>query len=61
MTPTTKFSVDQVVFNRDTKEQGTIRRVYESSGVTKYEVAIFSKHLFGCDHSDWAESVLEVN
>ena len=36
MTP--KFSMDAILFNRNTKEKGTVGRVYESNGVTMYEV-----------------------
>jgi hypothetical protein len=60
MTP--KFSVDQLLFNRDTKENGMVGRVYESNGVTMYEVRVpfdFQWSSIGSNVSDWTEDVLE--
>jgi hypothetical protein len=59
---TSKFSMNQILFNRNTKEKGMVGRVYELNGVTMYEVRVpldckgFS---IGSNVSDWAENVLE--
>ena len=59
MTP--KFSVGEIVFNRNTKEKGKVVRVYESSGITMYEVSIWVDfQWYGACNSDWAEDVLEL-
>jgi hypothetical protein len=61
MTP--KFSIGQILFNGNTKEIGTVGRVYESNGITMYEVRIPVDpqwHSAGCHVSDWAEDVLEI-
>ena len=57
-----KFKLTDLVYNRDTKEDGTVRRVYETNGVAMYEVAVPQN----CDSwtgeyyiSDWAEDVLQ--
>jgi len=60
MTP--KFSMDQILFNRNTKEKGMVGRVYELNGVTMYEVRVpvdFKGFSIGSNVSDWAENVLE--
>jgi hypothetical protein len=60
MTP--KFSMDQILFNRNTKEKGMVGRVYELNGVTMYEVRVpldFQGFSIGSNVSDWAEDVLE--
>ena len=57
-----KFSMDQILFNRNTKEKGTVARVYESNGVTMYEVRVpldIQGFSIGSNVSDWAEDVLE--
>ncbi len=62
MTP--KFSVGEVLFNRDTKEKGRVVRVCESSGITMYEVSIwadFQGYGVASNASDWAEDVLELS
>ena len=58
------FQLKDFVYNRNTKEDGTIRRVYETNGVAMYEVAVPQK----CDTwaagfylSDWAEDVLQLS
>ena len=64
MTP--KFSIGQRVFNRKTEEKGTVGRVYESNGVTMYEVQLpidpqrHQGHSVGSNISDWAEDVLDL-
>jgi hypothetical protein len=60
---TPKFSIDQRVFNRKTEGKGTVGRVYESHGVTMYEVRIPIEpqgHSIGSNISDWAEDVLDL-
>ena len=62
MTP--KFSVGEIVFNRNTKEKGKVVRVYESSGITMYEVSVwvnFQGYGVASNASDWAEDVLELS
>ena len=61
MTP--KFSIDQLLFNRNTKEKGIVGRVYESNGVTMYEVRVpvdYRGFLIGSNVSDWAEDLLDL-
>jgi hypothetical protein len=57
-----RFGVEQIVFNRKTNEKGTVRRVYESNGITRHAVAV--PVLQECssffNYSDWNEDVLEV-
>jgi hypothetical protein len=60
MTP--KFSVDEIVFNRNTNEKGTVGRAYESDGITMYEVRLAidsQEHSGGSNISDWEEGALE--
>ena len=59
-----KFKLKDFVYNRNTKEDGTIRRIYETNGVATYEVAVPQN----CDSwtggyyiSDWAEDVLQLS
>ena len=59
---TKKFEVRDLVYNRDTNEDGLIRRTYEINGVAKYEVAVpLAKDSWGAGYciSDWAENVLQ--
>ena len=54
----------QTLFNRNTKEKGTVGRIYESDGVTMYEVRIpvdYQGLLIGSNVSDWAEDVLDLD
>jgi hypothetical protein len=54
--------MDQILFNRNTKEKGMVGRVYELNGATMYEVRIpldFQGFSIGSNVSDWAEEVLE--
>jgi hypothetical protein len=49
------------VYNRNTKEDGAVRKVYETNGVTMYEVAVpMQGDAWAPGHyiSDWAEDVL---
>jgi len=58
------FEPNEYVYNRDTKENGLIRQVYEMDGVTVYNVWIPSTPDLlrgGYLVSDWAESVLELS
>jgi hypothetical protein len=60
MTP--KFRVDETLFNRNTKENGTVGRVYELNGITMYEVRVPidpQGDAIGFNISDWSEDVLE--
>jgi len=59
---TNKFQVRDLVYNRDTKEDGLIRRTYETNGAAKYEVAVpLTRDSWGGGYciSDWAENVLQ--
>jgi hypothetical protein len=57
------FRLDQCVYNRDTKEHGLIREVYEQDGGIVYVVWLpaTTPHSlrFGHNVSDWDEGVLE--
>jgi hypothetical protein len=57
-----KFQRRDLVYNRNTKEDGAIRKVYEKNGATMYEVAV-PKHrdswISGHYISDWAEDILQ--
>jgi hypothetical protein len=52
-----KFRIGQILLNRNTREKGTVRRVYDLKGITMYEVTIPAQ--LGSNISDWAEDVLE--
>ncbi len=61
---TKKFQLGDLVYNRDTKEDGSIRRVYETNGATMYEVAVPQKGdswAGGYYISDWAGDVLQLS
>jgi len=52
------------VYNRDTREDGLIRRAYEKNGATMYEVAVpLMKDSWGRGYciSDWGENVLQLS
>jgi hypothetical protein len=56
------FRFDEGVYNRNTKEYGVVRQVYEKDGVTMYKVwlpATPNSLRWGHFVSDWAEGVLE--
>ena len=61
---TGKFRQRDLVYNRNTKEDGAIRKVYETNGVAMYEVAV-PMHgdgwVPGFYISDWAEDVLRLS
>ena len=59
-----KFRHRELVYNRNTKEDGAVRRVYEMNGVTMYEVAVpIQADAWAAGHyiSDWAEDVLRLS
>jgi hypothetical protein len=59
---TRRFRFDEGVYNRNTKEDGMVRQVYEKDGVTMYRVwlpATTDPLRGGHFVSDWAEGVLE--
>ncbi len=59
-----KFKLTDLVYNRNTKEDGTVRRVYETNGVAMYEVAVPQNRdswKGGYIISDWAEDVLQLS
>jgi hypothetical protein len=59
-----KFQQGDLVYNRNTKEDGAVIRVYETNGARMLEVAV-PKHcdswVTGCYLSDWAEDVLQLS
>ena len=59
-----KFQPGDFVYNRDTKEDGAVSRVYETNDSTMYEVAV-PKHsdswVAGFYLSLWAEDVLKLS
>ena len=59
-----KFKRRDLVYNRNTKEEGAVRRVYETNGATMYGVAV-PKHSDACAAgfyiSDWPEDVLQLS
>ena len=58
------FRLKDLVYNRNTKEDGTIRQIYETNGVAMYEVAVPQNHdswTGGYYISDWAEDVLQLS
>ena len=59
-----KFKLNDFVYNRNTKEDGTIRQIYETNGVAMYEVAVPQNRdtwAAGYCFSDWAEDVLQFS
>ena len=61
-TMTGKFQFRDLVYNMNTKEDGAIRRVYETRGITMYEVAVpIQGDAWASGHniSDWTEDVLQ--
>jgi hypothetical protein len=59
-----KFKLEDFVYNRNTKEDGTIRQIYETHGVAMYEVAVPQNRdswTGGYCISDWAEDVLQLS
>jgi len=61
---TFNFQQGDLVYNRNTKEDGAIRRAYNSNGARVYEVAVPQKGdswAGGYYVSDWAEDVLQLS
>ena len=59
-----KFKLTDLVYNRNTKEDGTIRQTYETNGAAMYEVAVPQQRdtwAAGYYLSDWAEDVLQLS
>jgi hypothetical protein len=59
---TAKFKRGDLVYNRDTKEDGAVRSRHETYGGTVYEVAVTKlgdSWVAGYYVSDWAEDVLQ--
>jgi hypothetical protein len=55
-----KFNIGVLLHNRNTNEDGWVKRVYEVGGTVMYEVslpAVFYTH----NTSDWVESPLELS
>jgi hypothetical protein len=64
MTAHPLFRIGDLLHNRDTHEDGTVRQVYKRSGVTMYEVWIpkqANSWKLGHYVSDWVERVLELS
>jgi hypothetical protein len=61
---TRKFEQGDLVYNRDMKEDGAVRRVYEANGITMYEMAV-PKYGDWCAAwfyiSDWSDDVLQLS
>jgi hypothetical protein len=58
------FQLTDLVYNRNTKEDGTIRRIYETNGVAMCEVGVPQERdswVYGYYISDWAEDVLQLS
>ena len=56
------FRLKDLVYNRNTKEDGTIRRIYATNGAAMYEVAVpqqADSWAGGFYISDWVEDVLQ--
>jgi hypothetical protein len=61
---TRNFQHRDLVYNRNTKEHGAIRRAYESNGAAMYEVAVpqlGDSWAGGYNISNWAEDVLQLS
>jgi hypothetical protein len=61
---TGNFQHRDLAYNRNTKEDGVIRRAYQSKGATMYEVAVpqgGDSWAGGYYISDWAEDVLQLS
>jgi len=61
---TVTFQLGDLVYNRNTKEDGAIKRAYEMNGVARYKVVV--PHLSdtwaaGFDTWDWAGEVLQFS
>jgi hypothetical protein len=61
---TGNFRHRDLVYNRNTKEDGVIRRAYEPNGAAMYEVAVPQRGdswAGGYYISDWADDVLQLS
>jgi hypothetical protein len=59
-----KFQLGELVYNRNTMEDGSVTRVYETNGSTMLEVGVpklGDSWFAGCYLSDWAEDVLQLS
>jgi hypothetical protein len=59
---TAKFQSGNLLYNRNAKEDGAVRRVYENGSAIMYEVAVPKKGASWAEGyliSDWAEDVLQ--
>lgn len=59
-----KFQPGDLVYNRATREDGAVMRVYETNGSTILEVGVpkfGDSWSGGCYLSDWAEDVLQLS
>jgi hypothetical protein len=59
---TAKFQSRNLVYNRNTKEDGAIRKVHETNGAMMYEVAVPKNRdtwVSGFYISDWSEDALQ--
>ena len=59
-----KFQPRDLVYSRNTTEDGAIRKVYETRGATMYEVAVpmhGDAWASGFCISDWAEDTLQFS
>jgi hypothetical protein len=56
-----KFSIGVLVHNRNTNEDGLVKRVYEVGGAVMYEVSVPATTPPIHYTSDWGESSLELS
>jgi hypothetical protein len=57
-----KFGMGELVYNRNTEEDGRVTRVYEFEGAVMYEVAVRVIPILVDRYvSDWSESALELS
>jgi hypothetical protein len=56
-----KFSIGVLVHNRNTNEDGLVKRVYEVGGAVMYEVSVPATTRPIHYTSDWEESFLELS
>ena len=58
------FQLKELVYNRNMKEDGTIKRTYETNGAAMYEVAVPQQRGTWAARyyiSHWAEDVLQLS
>jgi hypothetical protein len=57
-----KFGIGELLYNRNTKEDGRVTRVYEFEGSVMYEVSVPAIPIWANHYSsDWPESALELS